>query len=116
VGRRGGTGPARRAGQDSPGKRPRKHPVPVETILHGLLYVLFLQHLLFELNFPIRQQRIMMDSIHNFASIIAPRNPTRFGRLGTMKTIAKVILMTMIASTVVACATPPAKAPVVRKG
>lgn len=33
-----------------------------------------------------------------------------------MKTIAKVILMTMIASTVVACATPPAKAPIVRKG
>jgi len=57
-----------------------------------------------------------VDSINNFASIVPPRNPTRFGRLGTMKTIAKVILMTMIASAAVACATAPEKAPVVRKG
>ena len=33
------------------------------------------------------------------------------------KTIAKVLLMTMLVGTVVAaCATPPAKAPVTRKG
>ncbi len=102
--------------QDIPVKQPRKLRFPGRGTLHRLLFALFMQQMLLELNFPMNQQRIVVDSIHNFASIIAPRNPTRFGRLGTMKTIAKVILMTMIASTVVACATPPAKAPVVRKG
>ena len=50
--------------------------------------------------------------ISNYTVVI----PQIFQERHMTKTIAKVLLMTLIASTVVACATPPAKAPITRKG
>jgi hypothetical protein len=58
-----------------------------------------------------------VDTVKNFGSIFRRRaNLRKIGRLGMTKTIAKVILMTMLASAAVACATAPEKAPITRKG